>query len=66
MTMTEMTPMVSNADGSELNAFLQDAYHMGTRMGSNLMIMHENHSTSECKYLILINTITGERKKITI
>ncbi|MCK5016562.1 MAG: hypothetical protein KAS32_05750 [Candidatus Peribacteraceae bacterium] len=48
------------------NPFHHDAYHMGTKMGSNLYIMHENHSDSVSKYLILVNTETGKKMRIRI
>jgi hypothetical protein len=48
------------------NPFSYDLYHMGTRMGSNLLIMHANHDSEICNYLILCNTDTGERWRVAI
>jgi len=37
---------------------------MGVPLGSNLMAMMENHSDQECHYVILVNTVTGERMRV--
>ena len=47
-----------------INPFCQDAYHMGVRIGTNVMIMLPNHDTERCNYLIVVDTITGERLRI--
>lgn len=65
MQIENMQPMVPNSDGTPFNPFNQDSYHMGVQLGSNVTIMMENFENSPCKYLIVINTITGERKRIT-
>lgn len=46
---------------ADCNPFCHDAFHMGTRLGKDLMVMHANHDTEDCKYLIFVNTKTGER-----
>ena len=46
------------------NPFLCDAFHMGTPIGSNVMVMMGNHSGERCPYLIVINVETGERVRI--
>jgi hypothetical protein len=38
---------------------------MGVRIGRNVMVMMPNHDSEECNYLIVVNTRTGERKKLT-
>lgn len=43
------------------NPFLHDSHNMGTRMGKDLVLMHGNHDTEDCKYLIFVNTKTGKR-----
>ncbi len=48
-----------------VNLFLQDAYHMGTKIGENCIIMFEKFDNEIQKYIIVINPITGERIKIT-
>ena len=48
------------------NPFLHDAYHMGVQIGSNVVIMMDNHKVQPCKYFIVVNTDTGERIKITL
>ena len=60
----ESTPLEPNPPNS--NPFYHDLFHMGTRLGKNCVIMHENHTTEECKYLIIVNTITGERTKVEL
>jgi hypothetical protein len=54
----------TNEDGC-INPFNQDFYHMGTRIGKNVMVMMPNHDSQECNYLIVVNMRTGERKKLT-
>lgn len=46
------------------NPFNHDAFHMGTKMGKDLMIMHANHTNEKCNYMIFINTKTGERFRV--
>lgn len=48
------------------NPFHNDFYHMGTKLGTNVIIMHENHPSEVMKYLIIVNIVTGERMKVTI
>ena len=46
------------------NPFLSDHYHMGTRLGTNIVVMYPNHSDKECPYVIVCNNETGERIKL--
>lgn len=46
------------------NPFRHDLYHMGTRLGTNCIVMHSNHPTEKAKYLIVVNIETGERARI--
>ena len=46
------------------NPIHHDGFNMGTRMGSNLMLMYGNGSKEECKYLILVNPQNGKRLRI--
>lgn len=48
------------------NPFLSDIYHMGVRLGTNCMVMMANHDNTVCKYLIIVDTTTGERVRIDI
>ncbi len=48
------------------NPFLEDSYHMGTKLGENCIVMYKNFPTKECPYLIIIDTITGERIRIRL
>lgn len=44
------------------NPFLSDLFHVGTGIGKNVMIMHRCLSGKEReKYIIVVNTETGER-----
>jgi len=49
---------------AESNPFMNDPTNMGHEVGQNLMMMYGNHSNQECKYLIFVNTKTGERVKL--
>lgn len=49
-----------------INPFRQDSYHMGTQLGTNAVAMFANFDKDNCEYLILVNTITGERLKVNI
>lgn len=46
------------------NPYLEDAFHMGISLGSNVTAMLGNHSTDTCDYIILVDTRTGERIQI--
>jgi hypothetical protein len=59
--LTALPPFPANS-----NPFHHDMSNMGTRMGKDLMLMHRNHDTEECKYLILVNTATGERWRLDL
>ena len=48
-----------------MNIFTQDHFHMGTRMGSNVMILHPNHSEEVCNYFIVVDLMTGKSKRIS-
>jgi hypothetical protein len=60
----EMNEDELNSDGT-LNPFHQDVSNMGTRLGSNVIIMHSNFDSSPAEYLVVVDTKTGERIKIT-
>ena len=47
------------------NPFNHDLYHMGQRLGKNLIVMFKNHPDEDCPYLILVNPTTGERYKLS-
>ena len=61
--MMEPMEMVGMNDG-RINPFHQDAFLMGTSLGKNVLIMHENFPDDECQYLCVINTRTGVRMRI--
>ena len=48
------------------NPFHYDQYNMGQLRGKDLYLMYANHSTEECKFLILVNTKTGQRVQINV
>lgn len=68
MTITPMEPMpfpTMSVDGTcVLNPFQHDFYHMGTFVGRNVAIMYERHDHDDQGYIIVINTLTGERLRI--
>lgn len=43
----------------------QDLFHMGTRMGTNVFILHPNHDSQVCDYLILVDTNTGKSIRVS-
>jgi len=55
----------TNADGC-INPFLEDFYNMGTSIGKNVMILHDNHTDKECTQFVVVNRRTGDRLLITI
>lgn len=55
------TPLPPNS-----NVFLHDHFHMGTKVGSNVMVLHHSHSTEEAKYVILVHIPTGRRIQINL
>jgi hypothetical protein len=57
-----MSPLALTPEDN--NPFNHDFFNMGTRMGSNLMIMHSHHDTDVCESIILVNLETGERVRI--
>lgn len=60
----EMNSDELNSDGT-LNPFHQDISNMGTRLGSNVVIMHSNFDSKPAEWLTVIDTKTGERIQIT-
>lgn len=46
------------------NPFHHDAYHMGTGVNSDIMIMHSNERDGATQYIIVVETKTGRRTKI--
>lgn len=47
------------------NPFHHDLFRMGQEVGSNVMVMFEKHTHEEQPYIIVVNTKTGERLKLT-
>jgi len=58
----ETTQLSSFPPGA--NPFTEDVYHMGVKLGTNIMIMMPNHVSEVCPYLIVVNIDTGERMKV--
>lgn len=54
------------ADIKPGNPFTQDAYHMGTYLGTNVCVMYSNFPGEPCEYLIIVDTQTGERLEVTL
>jgi hypothetical protein len=47
------------------NPFLSDPFNMGTQIGSNVTVMYGKHVAEHQRYLIVVDTTTGERFEIT-
>lgn len=47
------------------NPFHHDFSNMGTKVAANIMIMHPTHDDQPGKYIIIVNTDTGERLEVT-
>lgn len=47
------------------NPFVGDMFNMGTIIGANVTVMYGNHAAERQAYIIVVNTETGERMKIT-
>ena len=47
------------------NPFLSDLFNMGTQIGTNCTVMYGKHTNERCAYLIVVNTETGERIRVT-
>ncbi len=57
--LEEMSPIPAGS-----NPFVHDHYHMGTTLGSNVLVMHENHKNAPAQYLIIVHKPTGQRLRI--
>lgn len=72
VSLKKMKPLVDQLfafdlnDKGELNPYQHDEYHMGSRIGEHLELMYANHPSEPCKYLILVNRLTGGRVHIQI
>lgn len=60
MIADELPPFPPNE-----NPFRHDSYRMGTIIGKNVTVMFTNHSGEQCTHLVIIDTTTGERVKIS-
>ena len=69
MQIEHVKPFEMNEDelmhDGTLNPFHQDISNMGTRLGSNVMIMHSNFDSKPAEWLVVVDTKTGERIRIT-
>jgi len=50
----------------DVNIFAQDAFHMGTVLAENILILHANHPHQRADYLLIVNRETGEQYKLTM
>lgn len=46
------------------NPFHHDQFNMGTKIASNVTIMHPSFPEQETEYVIVVNTKTGERLRV--
>lgn len=51
---------------AKTNPFRHDLHRIGTRLGKNVVAMYEDFVDEHQKYIILVNTDTGERLKVTM
>ena len=58
----EYEKIESQAPGQ--NPFDHDPVRMGTRIGTNVMVMHMNHPDEHAQYLIIVDITSGERLKV--
>jgi hypothetical protein len=47
------------------NPFLSDLYNMGYQVGTNITVMYAGFPKDHQRYIIVCNTKTGERIRIT-
>jgi hypothetical protein len=60
--MTPTTAIIELIPWKEnCNIMIEDSFHMSTRVGTNLEILHMNNPNTNCDYIILVNRKSGER-----
>lgn len=59
MELTQLEPIEPNK-----NPFIDDVSNMGTRIASNVMVMHHTHGNEYARYIIIIDLTTGERMSV--
>lgn len=60
--MIEVTPMDTIPSG---NPFHHDALRMGWTIGTNVTVMFEHFDSERQAYVVIVNTETGERIRVT-
>lgn len=63
-TIEKYAQLTPNPDGTPINPFCHDFFHMGMEVGENLMMMMRNHVDEPCPYLIFVDQISGKRWKV--
>jgi len=48
------------------NPFHFDAENMGSQVASNCIVMHSTHNSQKADHIIVINTETGKRMRVTL
>jgi hypothetical protein len=48
----------------KIDLMRQDRYHMARKMGKNVELMFSTHDNQDMKYLIIVNTKTGESVRL--
>jgi hypothetical protein len=48
------------------NPMREDHFHMGFKVGTNLMVLHHSHPSEVAKYVILVHIPTGHRIQICL
>jgi len=67
MDIIEMTALNASPEmkyDGVINPYLQDCYHMGTKIGHNVEVMFEKFENENHKYIVVVNKVSGERIKI--
>lgn len=66
--MAKITPKIVELEPfpADCNPFHHDMSNMGTRIGKDLMLMHSNHTHEVCKFLIFVDTKTGQRFRLEL
>jgi hypothetical protein len=65
MMSVETLPKLPVAADGTCHPFEHDMDNRGTKLGSNVLVMHRNFDNCFCSFLIVVDKNTGERIKIT-
>ena len=70
MKIEDLEPMTTNPEDLNqdgfINPFHQDLTSMGTQIGKNVTVLHMNFPSEVAESIVIVNTKTGERIRITL